>query len=293
MNYRTVTDGDRDHLDEWPVERTVYLTLDLECDYGTALERNSYEAARHTERLAAILERHDVPVSCFLQTEVLETAPEAVEGLTEADVPVEFHAHSHTHPRTDESDVGFEVRESVERIRDRFGTEPLGYRFPNGEASSAEYATLAATDVAFGANLFPMWYPGRFDNTGESPYPFRHVPTDVVELPFTVYSPRFRVPVALSYLKLLGRPYEELATRRPPSVVVFDFHMHDLFVPESYDDLSRPYRAVYARRKYDGPATFDRFVGRLKRRGYEFGLMSDLYARTAAELREREREVPA
>ncbi|MFC6733709.1 polysaccharide deacetylase family protein [Haladaptatus sp. DYSN1] len=271
------TEGDRTALSGWPVEKTVYLTLDLECDYGTALDENVYGATDATADLARLLDRHGVPLTCFLQTELLAETPDAVWALSDAVQPVEFHAHSHTHPRRDRADVPTEVRASVEAIRDTFETEPLGFRFPDGAAHEEDYRALAAEGVAFDASLFPSVRPGRFNNLGEPLYPFRHDPTGVVELPFTVYAPHLRVPVALSYLKLLGWPFEQLVTRAPPSVIVFDMHMHDLVAPPAFGALPRRYQAIYARNKHDGFATLDRFIETLLERGYRFDVMTSLY----------------
>ena len=269
--------GKRDALDRWPVEKTVVLTLDLECDYGTALQTNTFEATTKTPQLREFLERHDVPISVFLQSQLLQEAPRAVQSLEDADVPVEFHAHSHTHPKRKNADVSFEVGESVRRIRDRFDTEPVGFRFPDGAAEASDYEVLAEHDVPFNASLFPSWRPGRFNNSSESRFPFRHVPSGVLEIPFTVYSERIRVPVALSYLKLIGALFERLLKWNPPNVVVFDMHMHDLFVPPSYRELPSVYQAIYARHKNDGVQILAEFIGSLKSAGYQFTTMTELH----------------
>lgn len=269
----------RGTLDQWPTENTVVLTLDLECDYGTALQKNMFEAATKTSRLGELLERHDVPLSVFLQSQLIEEAPKAVRALEDADVPVEFHAHSHTHPKRENANVSFEVSESVRRIRDRFDTDPVGFRFPDGAAKASDYEILAEQDIPFNASLFPSWRPGRFNNSSESRFPFRHVSSGVLEIPFTVYSERIRIPIALSYLKLIGAPLERLLGWNPPNVIVFDMHMHDLFVPSSYRELPPVYQAIYSRHKNDGVRIFSKFVSGLKSAGYRFTTISELYQR--------------
>lgn len=52
-----MTDVQRELLD-WPDDPTIYLTLDLECDFGTALTENRYDAVDHVDRLIQLLERH-------------------------------------------------------------------------------------------------------------------------------------------------------------------------------------------------------------------------------------------
>ncbi|WP_458189228.1 polysaccharide deacetylase family protein [Haladaptatus sp. NG-WS-4] len=264
-------------LEEWPTNKTVFLTLDLECDYGTAIKQNRYDAARRISPLVEFLEEFDLPLTCFLQTELLDVAPEVVHKLETANTAVEFHPHSHTHPRRSFADLEFEISESVTRLRDRFETEPLGFRFPDGAAKTSDYALLAEYDIAFDASLFPSWRPGRFNNRTRSRFPFRHTKTGIIELPFTVFSEQLRVPVALSYMKLFGRPYEWMIHSRPPSVLVFDFHMHDLMVPPAFNHLPQPYRLAYRRRRDTGFDIFRRLIKKLQNDSYQFGLMTDLY----------------
>jgi len=267
----------------WPDERAIYFTLDLECDYGTALEKRTYEAAQQTDKLVDLLERYEAPLTCFLQTEVLEEAPSAVRQLEDADVPVSFHAHSHTHPTRATADVEYEVSESVERVRSRFGTEQLGYRFPDGDANPGDYEVLARHDVAFSSTLFPSWRPGRFNNASRGRGPFRHRPTEVVELPFAVHSDLVRVPVSISYLKFVGRAYDWLVRRTPPRTIVFDMHMHDLVVPDAFSSLPGRYKLVYSRHKHDGLTMLERLLKSLEDNGYRFGGMTTLYERVTGD----------
>lgn len=261
----------------WPGSQRAYLTLDFECDYGTALDANHYNAVETAPRLVDVLEAHEVPLSVFLQTEILETCPETVTPFIDAAVPVEFHAHSHTHPPRKEADAEYEIAESVRRVRRRFNTDPIGFRFPDGAVHTCDYDILADNEVAFSSSVFPSWRPGRFNNLRSRRGPHRMAGSDVVELPFTVYSGYVRVPVSLSYLKLFGTAYERLVSTRPPPVIVFDFHMHDLVAPPTFEALSTPLKAVYTRHKHDGLAMLNQLVEALLEQGYEFGQMTDLY----------------
>ncbi|QLD88767.1 polysaccharide deacetylase family protein [Natronomonas salina] len=262
---------------DWPDEKRVYLTLDFECDYGTALSTNHFNTVEHSDQLAELLEERGTPMSCFLQTEILETCPKTITPFRDATVPVDFHAHSHTHPNREDADVETEVEESVHRIRENFETDPLGFRFPDGAVGSQDYEILADHDVAFSSSLFPSWRPGRFNNFRGSRNPQSISNRDIIEIPFTVYSDFLRIPVALSYLKLFGAAFERLVRSNPPDIIIFDFHMHDLVVPKTFEQLPLPYRAVYSRRKHDGFELLDRFICDLQDKGYEFGLIADLY----------------
>lgn len=270
---------------KWPLNKTALLTLDLECDYGTAIEDNAYEALGGVRELAALLERFDVPLSCFLQTEVLDVAPEAVAELERCDSTVEFHAHSHTHPRRDTADVPFEVDESVGRIRDRFGTSPVGFRFPDGWIDPSDYEVLGDHGVDFSSSVFPSLRPGRFNNLQQSRRPFYCRSSDVLELPFSVLSKYLPVPVSLSYLKLLGTPFSRLLYSTPPETIVFDFHMHDLVTPSTFDRLPFQYRAIYSRNKHMGFGILAEFISTLQALGYSFVPINEVYEEVIDEFR--------
>lgn len=275
-----VTAARRDR--DWPDGRTVYLTMDFECDFGTALAKNVYGAVQRVDSFVSVLEACDVPVTTFVQTEVLTEHPETVETLRGAGVDTTFHPHSHTHSRRTETDVAEEVAESTRRYRSFFGTDADGYRIPNGNVRPDDYEALAAHGYAFDASLFPSWRPNHFNNLGTPTNPHYLPDYDVLELPFTVYSDVVRVPTTLSYCQVLGRPFTELLVRRPPSTIVLNLHMHDLVTPDSYRDLSPFYRTVYGRNG-DGLALLEGIVSSLQRRGYAFGLLDDAYAELAAE----------
>lgn len=53
-----------------------------------------------------------------------------------------------------------------------------------------------------------------------------------------MYSDAVRVPTALLYCRLLGRPFTELLCRLPPGAVIFNVQMHDLVNPPAFADLS-------------------------------------------------------
>jgi peptidoglycan/xylan/chitin deacetylase (PgdA/CDA1 family) len=271
-------------VDQLSLDKCVFLTLDLECDYGTALEENRYDAATSTDELASLLESFEVPVSCFLQTELIEMCPDAVNNLLIADVPVEMHAHSHTHPDHDDADVTYEVSESLRRVRGEFGTSPIGFRFPDGSFDGTEYQVLADNQVQFSSSVFPSFRPGRFNNLAQPTTPFQHLTSGIVELPFTVFSKYLPVPVALSYLKLIGMPFRTLVDDQPPRVIVFDFHMHDLVVPPAFENLSPLYRGIYTRNKREGFAILSDFINTLQKRGYNFAPISQLYQEVADDL---------
>lgn len=278
MNDATSAGTDYSTIDRaWPDDQMFFLTIDYECDYGTALAENSYEALSHTEAVVDLLQRLDVPLTCFIQTEVLEEAPEEVEHLRNAAIPVSFHPHSHTHRPRETADTEDEIQTSAARYQDFFGQGPTGYRFPNGNIRPCDYQLLAEYGYEFDASVFPSWRPGHFDNTAAATNPQYLPEYELYEIPFTVYSDRVRIPTALSYCRLLGRPFTELLCRRPPRVVIFNIHMHDLVNPTSFERLSRLYRGIYSRNE-NGLALLETVLRRFTEREFEFARLDELHA---------------
>lgn len=266
---------------EWPDDCRVYLTLDLECDFGTAVSENYYEAAGEVGNLVSLLEEFEIPLTCFVQTELLEQRPSAVDKLRDASVPVQFHPHSHTHTPRSETSVSWEVKQSWTRFREFFGESPTGYRFPNGNVRDADYRVLADHGFRFDASVFPSWRPGHFDNTDAPTVPTYRPGADLFELPFTVYSDRIRIPTALSYCQVLRRPYSWLLSERPPSVVVLNVHMHDLVTPSTLRTLPWHYRMLYSTTP-DGLALLERFCETFEKQGYGFETLDEAHEQLRA-----------
>lgn len=260
----------------WPVERTVFLTLDFECDFGTALAENRYEAVRDVGQLVSLLERFEVPLTCFVQTELFEQRPEAVETLRNASVTVAFHPHSHSHKPRGETSIPWEIEESTSRFEEFFGEAPAGYRFPNGNVRGEDYEVLSEYGYDFDASVFPSWRPGHFNNSRAATTPTYLEEYDLFELPFTVYSDLIRIPTALSYCQVLGRPYWWVLTRWPPSVVVLNIHMHDLVTPSTIRELPAHYRALYSRNA-NGLSLLKGLTEAFQRRDYSFETLDHVH----------------
>ncbi|MDS0300272.1 polysaccharide deacetylase family protein [Halogeometricum sp. S1BR25-6] len=261
---------------EWPHAEQVYLTLDFECDFGTALETNSYQAVSKIDRLVSLLESTSTPLTCFVQTELTEVRPEAVEALRESDVPVTFHPHSHTHRPRDQTSIREEIETSTDRYTEFFGRRPTGYRFPNGNVRDEDYELLASAGYQFDSSVFPTWRPGHFNNTDASTSPTYLERFDLFELPFSVLSPYAPLPIGLSYARIFGRPYVNRLLESPPRSVVFNIHMHDLYTPPSSARLPSVYRLLYSRNDH-GFSLLRRFIEKFDQAGYSFGTLDGVH----------------
>lgn len=251
---------------------TACLTLDLEPDHaGRAVF--AYEAWR-ADRLAALMDvlgEFQAPLSAFVVGRSLEQQPSAIAQLR--DRGVEFHLHSYSHnlaePDSDsELDKGMRVFEGV------FGEPPVGYRAPEGRISEGGLKRLADRRFLFDSSVFPSAWPHpRYLKYPRAAY--RASPSNLLEIPIATAGSA-RLLVTLSFIKLLGFPlYRRLIRKgRVPEPLVFDMHLHDLFVLPAYDELPASLKLAYARNRAEGFALLRATLVLLRESGYAFTTMT-------------------
>lgn len=272
------------NLSELKNKKVVCLTLDVEQDYGGRLDKPSYEGLYHIEDLVNFLQERNIPLTCFVQGSLFETHPSELEKLATLDV--EFELHSYSHPRPYELDMQLEVERGKEAYKRFFAKNPMGYRSPQGVIDEKDYELLVSHGFKFDSSIFPSLRPGVFNNLSKPTKPYLVNNLGIVEFPFTVFSKVIRIPIALSYIKLLGKPYLHLMKIfNLPDLIIFDFHLHDLFPLNSSDNIPlektpfldrRIFKRIYQERK-DGLSTLDQFIEVLQKRGYTFLKLTDIY----------------
>jgi len=257
--------------------RWACMTLDFEQDYGARIGEFNI-LTNHSGRvseLAATFRELDVPVSAFVQTDLLDRYPDALAVLQ--DLADDFHVHSHTHATVDfRSD--WEMAESTRVFERHFGQAPIGYRAPQGVLYDGDIGRLSENGFKFSSSVFPSYRPGKFNNLALPLGPFAYE-NEIVELPLAVVK-GVRLTVSMSYLKLLGYAINRTlwATFGLPDVLVLDSHLHDFIVAaESFKKLPPAIRRAYGINKYKGVSYLPRLIGLLKARGYRFTTMTDLY----------------
>lgn len=256
-------------------EKKVCLTLDLECDYGTALSRKTYHCLDKIDHLIDILKSRDIPLTCFVQTSILQSHPFVIEKLKELDV--EFEPHSHNHILRDMCNGDSNIIESIEVYKRFFNKNPIGYRFPDGVIRRSDYELLDKIGIKYDSSVFPSWRPGHFNNLNQSIKSFYPDGSRVLEIPLTVLSNRIRIPIALSYIKLFGPVYPRLIEKFSlPDIIVFGFHLHDLIDSPAYNNLPYFYKIIYGRNRFKGINYLKRFIEHLRTKKYNFIKMEDL-----------------
>lgn len=272
-------------LGNFKYKRVACLTLDVEQDYGDLLNEPSYEGLQHIPNLVNFFKERKVPLTCFVQGSLLETHPVEIKRLFTLDI--EFELHSYSHPGPKQMNVELEVERGKEAYRKFFGKEPIGYRAPLGVINRKDYEILAAKGFKFDSSVFPSIRLGVFNNLCKPTKPYLVNNRKIVEFPLTVVSKLIRVPITLSYIKLLGKPYLYLLkTFNLPNLIVFGFHLHDLFQLSSSNKIplekSSPmyrliFNRIYRKQKGNGLATLDEFIAILHQKGYMFCRLDSIY----------------
>jgi peptidoglycan/xylan/chitin deacetylase (PgdA/CDA1 family) len=248
------------------------LTIDLEPDHA-GRATFAYEAWR-PERLDALMDllaEFDAPLSAFVVGRSIEQQPEGIAHLRRR--CVEFHLHSYSHDLAEpdsaaELDAGMRVFESA------FGARPRGYRAPEGRISEGGLTRLAERGFLFDSSVFPSAWPHpRYLRYPRAAY--RSAPSGLLEMPIATAGSA-RILVTLSFIKLLGFPlYRRLI--RPgnvPEPLVFDMHLHDLFVLPAYEQLPAFLKVAYSRNRTEGFSLLRSILTLLRDSGYRFTSMS-------------------
>ncbi|MEO6402711.1 MAG: polysaccharide deacetylase family protein [Vicinamibacteria bacterium] len=248
------------------------LTLDLEPDHA-GRATFAYEAWR-PERLDAMMDalgEFKAPLSAFVVGRSLEQQPDAIAHLRRRGV--EFHLHSYSHDLA-EPDSALEIDKGMRVFEEALGKRPVGYRAPEGRISEAGLMRLAERGFLFDSSVFPSAWPHprylRYPRTA-----YRSKPSQLLEIPIATAGAA-RLLVTLSFIKLLGFPLYRrlLLKKRVPDPLIFDMHLHDLFVLPAYEQLPAFLKVAYSRNRAEGFTLLRETLTLLRGLGYEFTSMS-------------------
>jgi len=265
-------------------EKIVCLTLDVEQDYGDLLEEPSFEGLNYIPEVVKFFKERKMPLTCFVQGSLFETHPDKIEQLAELDV--EFELHSYSHPNPKKMNTELEVKKGKKAYQRFFGSNPLGYRAPLGFILEEDFRILASEGFKFDSSIFPSIRPGVFNNLRAPVQPYLLDDFNLVEFPITVLSNHIKIPIALSYIKLLGKLYFRILFSLPqPNLIIFNFHIHDLFELKTSTRLmleKHPliYRCIFNRiykGSENGFVILDKLIKAWYEKGYEFWKLSELY----------------
>ena len=260
-------------------EQLACVTLDLENDWYFDEPGYDHLTFEYIEEFIDLIDELGIPLSVFVVGRTLERFPEVIDQL-DAELDVEFHLHSYGHDTSKSYDFGEEVRRGKQAFASHFGSDPIGYRAPQGNIEPGEFTVLEREGFRFDSSVFPSYRPGVYRNLDKPLQPYR--PTEVeelLEIPIAA-TPYTRVPICQSYVKLFGRPYRHYLRKAPlPTPLVFNIHLQDLFRTDSHDKLGQPKRFIMKRNLNRSIDMFDETIALLREREYSFGRMTDIETR--------------
>ena len=261
-------------------KKLACITLDLEAFgwHDFPAECLILKDADLVSDLKTIFDKHDIRPTIFAVGKVIENAPDAINLYSTLDADFELHSYSHN---VDDTDSDEELERAVFAYKHFFGESPRGYRAPWGKISTEGILRLARMGFNYDSSVFPTFRPGVFNFLHAPIRPFRWKAAGLVEIPASVV-PVLRLAIGMSYLKFLGLSvYRGLFSLfGMPDPLVFIAHPQDFRLDdESLDrsDLPGWVKFYHAKNVSGSLDIFDHFLDFIKRRGYSFVTMGEIY----------------
>ena len=256
--------------------RSVCFTLDLENDWYFDEPGYDHLTFDYIDEFVDLIDDLDVPLSVFVVGRTLEKYPEEIDRLFDR-LDCEFHLHSYQHDTSKDYDFREEVLQGKEAFRNHFGTDPIGYRAPQGNITDEEIRILEELGFEFDSSVFPSYRPGIYNNLSAPLAPYKPEGSSLMEIPLGVF-PGIRVPTSQSYFKLVGRPLSWYLSISPlPDVLVYNLHLQDLYRTASHNRLSVPKRWIMKRNLENSEQILRENVSSILSRGYRPRTMAEVY----------------
>ena len=256
--------------------RKICLTLDLEEDFsGRLVGYREALVRKNILILKKFLDEENVSLSIFVQGNLLSSSDfYFLNDLKSSNT--EFHLHSHSHDfnlfnSEDDLDKG------VKSFNLFFGYPPRGYRAPEGRISLSLLRILKKKGFLFDSSLFPTFLPNHKYYFKSRSYQKNSYLTEVAVsgLFFNL------IPFSLSWMKLVGKRlfllffYLKLKYSSS-SILVFNFHLHDLWELTSSNKLPFFWRLIFSRNKNSGFNFLRILINIAKKEDLSFELISDV-----------------
>jgi len=243
------------------------ISLDLESDHAGRIPESfeGWEISK-ISRLFKLLEKYQVVLNIFVVGNTLEKNRRIIKFIFNK--KVKFYLHSFSHNLSD-PDSKIEIRKGIKEFHKFFKKRPVGYRAPEGRISREGIIALKQNGFLFDSSVFPSFFP----NLRYFFYP-RNIYSPIekfTEIPITTIG-KLRMIFSLSWVKLFGwRIYHFLITKyRLPNNVLFNFHLHDLYMLSCTKKLPLFWKIVYMRNRSKGIKYLEKTLKFLRDNNYKF-----------------------
>jgi hypothetical protein len=260
-----------------PMQKIACLSVDVEPDLWCPEQRiRLFESDERLDALCSLLQRRNVPLTSFVVMKHAARYAQALTAVAKA-IEVEFAVHSFGHDQRAPATAD-EARRAWDSYCDIWNRKPRGYRSPNCLIDTQGLCNLADQGFLYDSSVTPSL---RFDRFGYNnwhlptePFLFCTAPRRILEFPIACFG-GIRVPLVLSYVKLLGLRTVQMATSilSLPKVVIVYFHPYDLYAGEIANNIPGWKKFAHLRNGRNGLRILDGVIAMLKKQGYEFTLM--------------------
>jgi len=257
--------------------KSFAFTIDLESEYAGFVDQSEILKERDkTEKLLSALDSLNVKVTVFVVAKLFELFPDLIKIFEKHGCEFEVHSFSHN---LNNPDSEFEIEQAKSAYFNYFKKDPKGYRAPQGKISKSGIKAMEKHGFLYDSSIFPSYFPNPLRYLFCCKDIHYHKNSKIMEIPFTSIS-FLRLTLSISYIKLFGMDFYKKLFRLYglPDVICFDSHLHDFFFIESaYNKLSHFWKFIYGRNKFRGIDYCIEFLEHIKREGYQFCFMSEIY----------------
>lgn len=255
-------------------DKIACVTLDLETDHGP--KTRNYFAHEHVCEVARILSRLNIPLTVFVTGEIIESNLPIIDDLMKIDAEFELHCYDHRR-----QDTINDIKKSIKIFEKRFNKRPLGYRGFLYVISDDVIRFLIDEGFRYDSSCVPSFRPFVYNNIREQRKPYFIGDTRFLEIPVSTF-PFIRYPVTMSYLQLIGKINFMLLDKlfKMPEPLIFEFHMHDIFLTQSVNELPALWQRLYFHNHKSGGGALNMFSFILERiisKQYRFVNLKSLY----------------
>lgn len=259
-------------------DKAVYMTVDIESDFTFTKERHYglFDVPGQFEKFCNFVQKYNIKLTCFVVGNALFDRPEYIRAIEE--LGVRFGSHSLTHDLENPGSER-EVRGGIDTFADYFGYLPEGYRVPRGRVTSSVVKMLESAGILYDSSIYPTYRYNVYSNLDKPVTPFRWRDTNIVELPIGVV-PTIRIPLALSYLKVFGKPASSFILNQfgIPENIVFLFHPMDLVYSDlAFRGLSKQWQFAYSVNRRKSWQLLYWIVEKFQAEQYKFKYLHEYY----------------
>lgn len=135
--------------------KIICITIDVEPDFGGLAGSDNYFGITHLLKLKDIINKYDLKLTAFVTGKTLEDNPDVLDFLKSMNVEIEQHSYFH---QVGHKSKNNDIQKGIETHKKILGTNPIGYRAPQGIITNSEAKLLEAMNIKYDSSIFPAFF---------------------------------------------------------------------------------------------------------------------------------------